>query len=165
MLDASDERWMRRALDLAREAQNAGEVPVGAVLVVDGRSIGEGRNQPIERSDPTGHAEIVALRAACSRAGNYRLPEATLYVTLEPCPMCAGALVHARVRRIVYAAPDPRAGACGSVFNVAANGALNHRISLSGGLFADQAGGLLRSFFRDRRRERLPDTEVSIEQS
>ena len=147
----ADEQWMRRALILARQAAEAGEVPVGAVLVRSGKLVGEGRNQPIECSDPTGHAEIVALRAACASAGNYRLPGATVYVTLEPCPMCAGALVHARVARIVYAAPDPRTGACGSVFDVAASCLLNHRAQVSAGLLADQAGDLLRAFFRNRR--------------
>jgi len=142
---------MRRALVLARQAAEAGEVPVGAVLVRSGELIGEGRNQSIECSDPTGHAEIVALRAACVSAGNYRLPGATVYVTLEPCPMCAGALVHARVARIVYAAPDPRTGACGSVFDIAGSCLLNHRAQVSSGLLADQSGDLLRAFFGNRR--------------
>lgn len=148
---ADDERWMKRALDLAREAGAAGEVPVGAVLVREGVMLGAGRNRPIGACDPSAHAEIVALRAATAAVGNYRLPGSTLYVTLEPCPMCAGALVHARVERVVYGAADPRTGAAGSVFDLVSNPCLNHRCKVAGGLQAASASVLLRDFFASRR--------------
>lgn len=149
--DADDEHWMRRALALAEAAAAAGEVPVGAVLVRDGELLGEGANRPIAAADPTAHAEILALRAASARVGNYRLPGSTLYVTLEPCPMCAGALVHARVARVVYATPDPRSGAAGSVFDLLRDPHLNHRAVVDGGVCAEAAAELLRGFFRARR--------------
>lgn len=143
---------MRRALALADQAAAAGEVPVGAVLVgADGRMLAEAANSPITRNDPTAHAEMLALRQAARRAGNYRLPGTTLYVTLEPCPMCAGALVHARVARLVFAAPDPKSGACGSVMQVAHSPRLNHRVELRGGVLEEQAAERLREFFRARR--------------
>ncbi len=142
---------MRRALELARKAADAGEVPVGAVVVRDGRILGEGSNSMIAAGDPTAHAEMVALRASCKALGNYRLPGAELYVTLEPCAMCAGALVLARVARVVYAAADPRSGAAGSVFNVLQNPALNHRCDVDSGLLANESAALLRAFFRERR--------------
>ncbi len=149
---ATDERWMRRALDLAVHARDAdGEVPVGAVLVRDGDIIGEGWNRNIILSDPTAHAEIAALRDAGQRLGNHRLPNAILYVTLEPCAMCAMALVHARVARVVYAASDPKTGAAGSVFDTLISDRHNHRISVQSGLLAEEAGGLLRAFFRNKR--------------
>jgi tRNA(adenine34) deaminase len=143
--------FMARAFELAREAASAGEVPVGAVVVKDGEIVAEGWNRPIGTCDPTAHAEIIALRAAGTALGTYRLTDTTLYVTLEPCAMCAGAMVHARVRRLVFGATDPRAGAAGSVFNVAQNPALNHRMEVSGGLLADECGALLRDFFAARR--------------
>jgi len=143
--------FMQRALELARDAEASGEVPVGAVLVKDGEMIGEGFNQPISRSDPTAHAEIVALRAAAASRANYRLPGSTLYVTLEPCPMCAGAMVHARVERLVYGASDPRTGAAGSVFDLVRSGELNHRLEVQSGLLAEESAALLRTFFRARR--------------
>lgn len=147
-----DERWMARALERARDAEAAGEVPVGAILVDrNGRSIGEGFNRVISDADPTAHAEIIALRQAAKAHGNYRLPGTTLYVTLEPCAMCAGALVTARVERIVYAAADRRAGAHRSVLEVLDNAALNHRCQVTAGVLADEAGDLLRDFFRKRR--------------
>ena len=146
-----DAIWMQRALDLAREAAAHGEVPVGAVVVRDGKVLGEGRNAPIGRHDPAGHAEILALREAGAAAGNYRLTGATLYVTLEPCPMCAGAMVHARIERVVYAAADPRTGAAGSVMDLVRNPHLNHRCEVRGGVLAEPAGDLLRAFFRSRR--------------
>ena len=146
-----DERHMRRALELAGQAGEQGEVPVGAVLVLDGRVAGEGRNRMIEAADPTAHAEIEALRDACGSAGNYRLPGAELFVTLEPCAMCAGALVLARVSRVVFAAHDSRSGAAGSVFNVLDNAALNHRCEAQAGLLEQESAELLRSFFRARR--------------
>jgi tRNA(adenine34) deaminase len=142
---------MRRALVLAHLAQDAGEVPVGAVLTMDGTIIGEGWNQPILSSDPTAHAEIIALRTAALRQNNYRLPGTTLYVTLEPCAMCAGAIVHARVERVVYGARDPKTGAAGSVFNLLASPSLNHQAAISWGVLEDQCGDLLRRFFRERR--------------
>lgn len=146
-----DERYMRRALELAAQAGEQGEVPVGAVLVLDGRMAGEGRNRMIEAADPTAHAEMEALRAACGSAGNYRLPGAELFVTLEPCAMCAGAIVLARLSRVVFAAHDPKSGAAGSVFNVLDNAALNHRCEVRAGLLEDESAELLRSFFRARR--------------
>jgi len=142
---------MSHALSLAREAERAGEVPVGAVIVKDGEIVGEGWNRPISTQDPTAHAEIVALRAAAQKLGSYRLLDTTLYVTLEPCAMCAGSMVHARVKRMVFAATDPRAGAAGSVFNVVRNDALNHRIHCESGLLADECSSLLRAFFLARR--------------
>ena len=142
---------MRRALALAGEAAAAGEVPVGAVLVRDGVELGSGYNRPIGDCDPSAHAEIVALRAAARRTGNYRLAGTTLYVTMEPCPMCAGAIVHARVARVVYGARDERWGACGSVFHVLEPGRLNHDVTLEGGLLAEESAELLRAFFRARR--------------
>lgn len=142
---------MRRALELAAQAGEQGEVPVGAVLVLDGRMAGEGRNRMIEAADPTAHAEMEALRAACGSAGNYRLPGAELFVTLEPCAMCAGAIVLARLSRVVFAAHDPKSGAGGSVFNVLDNAALNHRCEVQAGLLEHESAELLRSFFRARR--------------
>jgi len=142
---------MTRALELAREAEAHGEVPVGAVVVHDGRIVGEGWNRPIGSNDPTAHAEMIALRAAAAALGSYRLLETTLYVTLEPCPMCAGAMVHARVRRLVFAAVDPRAGAAGTVFNIVQHPSLNHRIECTAGVLATECAEQLRSFFVARR--------------
>jgi tRNA(adenine34) deaminase len=146
-----DTECMQRALALAREAAAAGEVPVGAVLVREGEILGDGRNQPIAQHDASAHAEMVALRAAGQAAQNYRLPGSTLYVTLEPCPMCAGALVHARVERVVFAAADPRTGAGGSVFDLMRDARLNHRCVVEGGLLEDESAALLREFFAARR--------------
>ena len=146
-----DVRWMKRALDLARYAEGAGEVPVGALVVLNDEVIGEGWNQPIVSHDPTAHAEMVAMRAAAARMKNYRLTGATLYVTLEPCAMCAGAMVHARIARVVYGAADPKAGAAGSVFNLLESTALNHRAQVTGGVLADECGEILRNFFESRR--------------
>lgn len=148
---AADRRWMRRALRLARRAQAAGEVPVGALVVADSRLLGAAANAPIGRRDPSAHAEILALRRAAARTGNYRLPCATLYVTLEPCPMCAGAIVHARIARVVFAASDPRVGAVCSVFGLLDDSRLNHRVRWAGGLEAEASGILLQGFFRARR--------------
>jgi tRNA(adenine34) deaminase len=147
----SDSVFMTRALELAREAERAGEVPVGAVIVKDDAIVGEGWNRPISTSDPTAHAEIVAMRAAAQNLGSYRLLDTTLYVTLEPCPMCAGAMVHARVKRLVYAAPDPRAGAAGTIFNIVQHPSLNHRVEFEAGLMAEECGTMLRAFFKGRR--------------
>lgn len=143
---------MTRAIELARAAEAEGEVPVGAILVAGDSVLGEGYNRPIGACDPTAHAEIVALRAAASKAANYRLPGSTLYVTLEPCAMCAGAIVQARVARVVFGARDPRAGAAGSVFQVFGEARLNHRPIVTEAVLADACGTLLRDFFRDRRR-------------
>jgi tRNA(adenine34) deaminase len=147
----TDEAFMRRALDLARHAEQAGEVPVGALVVLNDEVIGEGWNQPIVSHDPTAHAEIVALRTAATRMKNYRLTNTTLYVTLEPCAMCAGAIVQARVARVVYGATDPKAGAAGSVFNLLESSSLNHRAQIAGGVLAEECGEMLRSFFEVRR--------------
>jgi len=150
-LGGYDERCMQRALELAEQAGEEGEVPVGAVLVQNGRIAGQGRNRMVEAADPTAHAEIEALRSACVSAGNYRLPGAELFVTLEPCAMCAGAIVLARVSRVVFATHDPRSGAAGSVFNVLDNTSLNHRCEVQSGLLEEQSAELLRAFFRARR--------------
>jgi tRNA(adenine34) deaminase len=147
----NDEEFMGLALDLARQAGAAGEVPVGALVVLDGEVVGRGWNQPIGRHDPTSHAEIMALRDAAQRLGNYRLPGCTLYVTLEPCAMCAGAIMHARIRRVVYGARDPKTGVAGSVIDLFAETRLNHHASLVGGVLADQCGALLSGFFAARR--------------
>lgn len=148
---AVDEKFMRRALSLANKAAEHGEVPVGAVLVSEGEVVGEGWNQPIGASDPSAHAEIVALRQAAALLGNYRLPGTTLYVTLEPCVMCAGAIIHARVKRLVYAAPDPKTGAAGSVFDIFSSGKVNHIVAVDGGTMEQECGELLRQFFSSRR--------------
>jgi tRNA(Arg) A34 adenosine deaminase TadA len=150
---AADQRWMQHALDLARHAdQQLGEVPVGAVLVQDDQFIGAGCNRSITDHDPSAHAEIVALRAAGRQLGNYRYAGSTLYVTLEPCAMCAMALIHARVARVVYATADPKTGAAGSVFDTLVSARHNHRIEVRHGLLADASAELLREFFRRRRR-------------
>ena len=142
---------MARALALARLAEAAGEVPVGAVVVKDDQIIGEGWNRPIGTNDPTAHAEILALRQAAQTVGSYRLSDTTLYVTLEPCSMCAGAMVHARVGRLVYAASDPQAGAAGSAFNIVQSNVLNHRLQCTAGVMAQECSAQLREFFRARR--------------
>ena len=142
---------MRYALDLARHAQSEGEVPVGAVLVRDEIMLGQGWNQPITRCDPSAHAEVMALRAAAHSAHNYRLPDTTLYVTLEPCAMCAGALIHARVARVVFGAYDPKSGAAGSVFDILGTDRLNHRVVVEGGVLAQACATMLTMFFKARR--------------
>jgi tRNA(adenine34) deaminase len=147
-----DRAWMKRALELAAHARDAeGEVPVGAVLVVEGQAVGLGWNRNITLNDPTAHAEVQALRAAGAALGNYRFPGATLYVTLEPCAMCAMAMVHARIGRVVYGATDPKTGAAGSVFDTLVSERHNHRVVVEGGLEAATAGDMLRQFFRARR--------------
>lgn len=154
-LEQQEERaYMEHALKLAQRAMAEGEVPVGAVVVFEGRIVGEGWNRPISTNDPTAHAEIVALRDAAAQLGNYRLSDTSLYVTLEPCPMCAGAIVHARVRRVVYAAPDPKGGAAGSVFDLLpTDQRFNHQVEVEGGLMQEQSSELLRGFFRQRREQ------------
>jgi tRNA(adenine34) deaminase len=146
-----DEAFMREALELAAEAARAGEVPVGAVVVREGRVIGRGYNRPISSSDPTAHAEIVALRDAAAHEKNYRLVDCELYVTLEPCAMCVGAMVHARIARIVYGTKDPKTGACGSIVDLPALATFNHHGRYEGGLLAEECGRLLRDFFAQRR--------------
>jgi tRNA(adenine34) deaminase len=148
----SDEEFMREALDLARRAAEAGEVPVGAVIVRDGAIVGRGYNQPVSGNDPTAHAEVVALRDAGERIGNYRLGECEMFVTLEPCAMCAGAIMHARVSRVVYGAADPKSGACGSVLDLFAEDRLNHHATIVAGVMAEEAAALLRDFFAARRK-------------
>jgi len=143
---------MRAALALAEQARGAGEVPVGAVVVRDGAVIGSGFNSPISRQDPSAHAEILALRAAAAAAGNYRLSGCTLYVTLEPCVMCAGTILHARITRLVYGAPDPKTGAVGSVLDLFADDRLNHHTEVEGGILAEECGRMLQSFFQERRK-------------
>jgi tRNA(adenine34) deaminase len=146
-----DERFMAEALALAAAAAKSGEVPVGAVLVHGGEPIAAAANAPIRSNDPTAHAEILVLRAAGEHQANYRLPGSTLYVSLEPCPMCAAAMVHARVERLVFGAADPKTGAAGSLMNLVADQRLNHQISVRGGVLANEAGELLQAFFRERR--------------
>ena len=148
----NDEDWMQYALSLAKKAEQQDEVPVGAILVMDDECIAEGWNKPISSNDPTAHAEIMALRAASEQLQNYRLPKTTLYVTLEPCMMCAGALIHARVARVVYGATDPKAGAAGSVFELLGTDKLNHKIEITRGVMKDECTLLLTSFFQRRRR-------------
>ncbi len=143
--------FMDAALVEARAAGQAGEVPIGAVVVFEGRIVATGQNSVLRTLDPTAHAEIVALRAAAAALGNYRLPGCTLYVTLEPCAMCAGAMIHARLDRLVYAAADPKAGACGSVLAVVNHPRLNHQMQVEQGICGEEAAELLRSFFRERR--------------
>ena len=146
-----DREAMQAALAEARLAANAGEVPIGAVVVHDGAIVARGRNRILRDVDPTAHAEIVALRAATTALGNYRLNGCTLYVTLEPCAMCAGAMIHARIDRLVFAAADPKAGACGSVLSVVDHPQLNHQMQLDQGILAEESAELLRNFFRERR--------------
>ncbi|MFP5506649.1 MAG: tRNA adenosine(34) deaminase TadA [Gammaproteobacteria bacterium] len=150
-MNADDRHWMQHALALAARAEAMGEVPVGAVVVRDGAVLGEGWNRPIADHDPTAHAEIVALRAAARAAGNYRLPGSTLYVTLEPCLMCTGAMVHARVERLVFGAFDAKRGAAGSQFDAFAAPGLNHRVAVAGGVLAEECAAALQAFFRQRR--------------
>ena len=151
----SDERFMLAALDLAKQARDAGEVPVGAVVVQHGEAgdaiIGRGFNAPISRHDPSAHAEIMALRDAAQTLQNYRLPGCSLYVTLEPCAMCLGAIFHARIARVVYGAADPKTGACGSVVDLSSSTQLNHHAEIVGGVLADEASALLKQFFAERR--------------
>ena len=149
--DSFDMRFMREALGLAREAWAAGEVPVGAVVVRNGEIVGRGFNAPISRHDPSAHAEIMALRDAAGNLGNYRLVGCSLYVTLEPCVMCMGAIFHARIERVVYGASDPKTGACGSVIDLPADARLNYHAEVTGGVLAGECGGLLSGFFAQRR--------------
>ena len=149
----NDEDYMRAALEQARQAGACDEVPVGAVVVLDGEIVGRGFNQPIGRHDPTAHAEIMALRDAATRLGNYRLPGSTLYVTLEPCSMCAGLIVHARIARVVFGASEPKAGVVQSRGEFFAQGFLNHRVLVEGGVLADECSKALSAFFKARRQQ------------
>lgn len=160
----TDEDWMRRAIALAANAELQGEVPVGAVLVKDGNMIAEGWNQMISLSDPSAHAEMQAIRAASAVVGNYRLPDCTLYVTLEPCSMCAGVMVHSRIKRLVFGATDLKTGAAGSVLNLVQHGQFNHQLEVVSGVLAAECANQLSAFFKRRRLEhkaakqgRLPD--------
>ncbi len=152
MAEEHDETFMREALVLAQRAWDAGEVPVGAVVVKDGEIIGRGFNQPIGSSDPTTHAEIVALRDAAAHLKNYRLVDCELYVTLEPCMMCVGAMLHSRLKRVVFGAADPKTGVCGSVMNLPAEVKLNHHSTFVGGVLAEECSGVLKAFFSQRRK-------------
>ncbi len=151
MTEGSDVYWMRHALALAARAEAEGEVPVGALVVRGDELLGEGWNRPVALKDPTAHAEILALREAAQKAGDYRLGGATLYVTLEPCPMCAAAIAHARIARLVFGAWDPRQGAAGSVFNLVTARELNHRVDTFGGVLSGECGAILKEFFATRR--------------
>ena len=146
-----DEQFMQHAIELAKCAEQEGEVPVGALIVQNDEVIAEGWNRPIANHDPTAHAEIQAIRLASEKLDNYRLPGTTLYVTLEPCLMCIGAITHARIKRVVYGATDPRAGAVQSIYTIVDDRKLNHYIDVEGGLMADECGQLLKDFFRQRR--------------
>jgi tRNA(adenine34) deaminase len=149
----TDESFMGLALREARRAERLEEVPVGAVVVRDGIVISRGHNLRESRNDPTAHAELVAIKKAAKKMGSWRLTGCTLYVTLEPCPMCAGAMVNSRISRVVYGCADPKAGACGTLMNLAQDGRLNHRLELSGGVLSDECAGLLRDFFRKKRKK------------
>jgi len=159
-----DEYFMQRAFELAQQAEQLNEIPVGAVLVHQGKIIGEGFNQSINLHDPSAHAEILAIRQAGTKVKNYRLPNCTLYVTLEPCPMCAGLLVHSRIERLVFASPDLKTGAAGSVFNLINSAQLNHQITCTGGILQTQCSRLLSNFFKRRRAEqkaqKKPETVI-----
>ena len=163
MTDSTDERWMRLALDEARAAEALGEVPVGAVIVRGGELVSRGHNLTHTLQDPSAHAEMVAIRRAAQAIGHWRLLDCTLYVTLEPCAMCSGGIVLARVPRLVYAAPDPKAGMCGSLENLVQYPRLNHRVELVAGVLADEAGDLLRAFFRARRRGKTNPQDTAPE--
>ena len=146
--------WMQHALELAKRAESEGEVPVGAIVVYDEQVIGEGWNRPITDNDPTAHAEIMALRSAAIKMFNYRLLDTTLYVTLEPCIMCSGAIIHSRVKRVVYGALDPKAGAAESAFTILGTDCLNHQVNVENGILATECGQILTDFFRKKRKEK-----------
>jgi tRNA(adenine34) deaminase len=154
LMDAEDVRYMRAALELAGQGRDVGEVPVGAVVVLDGEIVGRGYNQPISSFDPTAHAEVMALRDAAARLGNYRLVGCTLYVTMEPCVMCAGAILHARVARVVYGAREYKTGAHGSIIDVFAEPRLNYHCDITGGVLADECAAMISGFFETRRRQK-----------
>ncbi|HEX4470041.1 MAG TPA: tRNA adenosine(34) deaminase TadA [Gemmatimonadaceae bacterium] len=153
----TDQQFMRYALNRAIEAGERGEVPVGAIVVVDGDVIAEGFNQPIATSDPTAHAEIVAIRRAAALRGNYRLTDASLYVTIEPCQMCVGAMIHARIARLIYGAQEPKAGAIESAMRAHEHASLNHRMEVTGGVLAEESRRLMQAFFQERRQASRPE--------
>ena len=146
-----DKKWMERAFELAQKAKENDEVPIGAVIVCENKIIGEGWNQPISSQDPTAHAEIIALRDAGNNICNYRLPNTTMYVTLEPCAMCAGAIIHARITKLIFAAADPKTGACGSIFNLLQTEELNHKVDITKGIMEYECCLLIRTFFKEKR--------------
>ena len=150
-MEYSDEYWMQKALELAKKAETQGEVPVGSVLIKDDQVIGEGWNHPVSANDPTAHAEISAMRAASDKLQNYRLPGTTLYVTLEPCTMCVGAMIHARIERLVFGAYEPKTGAVTSVFDILQSPEHNHCVNFQGGVLENECAGLLKEFFQARR--------------
>ena len=154
-LNLLDQFYMGFALAEARRARDAGEVPIGAIVVFDNQILGNGHNQPIGLNDPTAHAEILAIRMAAKRVGNYRLTDATLYVTIEPCAMCAGAMVNARIKRLVYGATEIRAGAIDSVFQICSNSSLNHQVEVTSGVKAEEARELMQAFFKERRKNKV----------
>ncbi len=160
----TDEEWMLHAIALAAKAEAVGEIPVGAVVVIDGEIVGEGWNQSIMNHDPSAHAEMMAVRAAGARIGNYRMLDATLYVTLEPCAMCAGLLVHARIKRIVFGATDLKTGACGSVMDLVRHPTLNHQLQVDGGILAAQCSQQLSDFFKRRRAEHKAQKQAKTNQ-
>lgn len=151
MTSDNENSWMQYALELAKKAEKKGEVPVGAIVVRNGEIIAEGWNQPISANDPTGHAEIVAIRKAVANLGNYRLAGSELYVTLEPCVMCAGAIIHARISRVIFGASDPKTGAAGSVFDILGTDRLNHKVEVLRGIKEDECASILREFFMYKR--------------
>ncbi|MBL8191774.1 MAG: tRNA adenosine(34) deaminase TadA [Acidobacteria bacterium] len=157
-LNSLDQFFMGFALAEARRAKDAGEVPIGAVVVIDKQIVGSGHNQPIGLNDPTAHAEILAMRRAAERIANYRLTEATLYVTIEPCAMCAGAMVNARIKRLVYGATEIRAGAVDSVFQICTNSSLNHQVEVTSGIRADECRELMQAFFKLRRKTKVENS-------
>ena len=148
----TDEKWMKIAIDEAHLAMDENEIPVGAVLVKDSKLIAKAHNRPIINSDPTAHAEIEVLRMAGKKLSNYRIPKSTLYVTLEPCAMCYGAMIHARIERVVFGASDPKSGVCGSTIDLLSESIFNHQISVSGGVLEDECKNILKSFFKLRRK-------------
>ncbi|MGH9378445.1 MAG: tRNA adenosine(34) deaminase TadA [Terriglobia bacterium] len=160
MDDLEHEKFMRLALREAKRAGDEGEVPVGAVVVQNGQVVARAHNRPIRLHDPAGHAEVLALRRAAKRLGNYRLPGCSLYVTIEPCAMCAGAIIHARIGHVIFGARDLKAGACGSVLKVLNHRSLNHRVQLSRGVLAEDAASVLREFFKRRRQEHKNATKA-----
>lgn len=157
--NALDTFWMQHALELAQRAEYEGEVPVGAVVVYEDQVIGEGWNRPIIDNDPTAHAEIMALRSAAKKINNYRLLDTTLYVTLEPCIMCTGAIIHSRVKRVVYGASDPKAGAAQSAFTILGTDCLNHKVDVENGILATECGQILTDFFKNKRKQKKRDKE------
>ncbi|MDX2042477.1 MAG: tRNA adenosine(34) deaminase TadA [Acidobacteriota bacterium] len=161
-LNSLDQFFMGFALAEAQRARDVGEVPIGAIVVIDNQIVGNGHNQPIELNDPTAHAEILAIRRAAERIGNYRLTDATMYVTIEPCAMCAGAMVNARIKRLVYGATEIRAGAVNSVFQICSNSSLNHQVEVTSGVRDDECRKLMQEFFKQRRKNKVDNSTGSL---